>query len=121
MNQRAYFIISSSNCWLGIRLEFAGTVIIGAAALLAVLFKNPANTMFTSMAALAISYSLNTTQSLNWVVRMTTDMETQIVDVEHIEECLGCKKNKNKNHNGIYCKVMNWKTNRSIKFISLIK
>lgn len=42
-------------------------------------------------------------------------------DVEHIEECLGCKKNKNKNHNGIYCKVMNWKTNRSIKFISLIK
>lgn len=42
-------------------------------------------------------------------------------EVEHIEECLGCKKNKNKNHNGIYCKVMNWKTNRSIKFISLIK
>lgn len=41
--------------------------------------------------------------------------------IEHIEECLGCKKNKNKNHNGIYCKVMNWKTNRSIKFISLIK
>ena len=86
LNQRAYFIISSSNCWLGIRLEFAGTVIIGAAALLAVLFKNPANTMFTSMAALAISYSLNTTQALNWVVRMTTDMETQIVAVERIEE-----------------------------------
>lgn len=42
-------------------------------------------------------------------------------EIEHIEECLGCKKNKNKNHNGIYCKVMNWKTNRSIKFISLIK
>lgn len=42
-------------------------------------------------------------------------------EIEHSEECLGCKKNKNKNHNGIYCKVMNWKTNRSIKFISLIK
>ncbi len=42
-------------------------------------------------------------------------------EIEHIEECLGCKKNKNKNHNGIYCKVMNWKTNRSIKFISLVK
>lgn len=42
-------------------------------------------------------------------------------EIEHIEECLGCKKNQNKNHNGIYCKVMNWKTNRSIKFISLIK
>ena len=40
----------------------------------------------TSMAALAISYSLDTTQSLNWVVRMVTDMETQIVSVERIEE-----------------------------------
>ena len=86
LNQRAYFIISSSNCWLGIRLEFAGTVIIGAAALLAVLFKDPSNIVFTSMAALAISYSLDTTQDLNWLVRMTTDMETQIVAVERIEE-----------------------------------
>ena len=86
INQQAYFIICSSNCWLGIRLEFAGTVIIGAAALLAVIYKNPLNTVFTSMAALAISYSLDTTQDLNWLVRMTTDMETQIVAVERIEE-----------------------------------
>ena len=86
LNQRAYFIISSSNCWLGIRLEFAGTVIIGAASILAVLGKDPTNAVFTSMAALAISYSLDTTQSLNWVVRMMTDMETQIVSVERIQE-----------------------------------
>ena len=86
LNQRAYFIISSSNCWLGIRLEFAGTVIIGAATLLAVLGKDPTNAVFTSMAALAISYSLDTTQDLNWVVRMITDMETQIVSVERIQE-----------------------------------
>ena len=36
-------------------------------------------------------------------------------------ECIGCKKNKKNMHNGIYCKIMNWKTNRKIKFISLIK
>ena len=86
LNQRAYFIISSSNCWLGIRLEFAGTVIIGATALLSVIGKNPASTLFTSMAGLAISYSLDTTQSLNWLVRQVTDMETQIVSVERIQE-----------------------------------
>ena len=85
-NQRAYFIISSANCWLGLRLEFAGTIIIGAAVLLAVLGKDPSNTTFTAMAAMAISYSLDTTQSLNWVVRMATEMETQIVAVERIEE-----------------------------------
>ena len=62
-NQRAYFIISSSNCWLGLRLEFAGTIIIGAAVLLAVLGKDPMNATFTAMAAMAISYSLDTTQT----------------------------------------------------------
>ena len=85
-NQRAYFIISSSNCWLGIRLEFAGTIIIGATALLSVIQKSSLDALFTSMAALAISYSLDTTQDLNWVVRMVTDMETQIVSVERIQE-----------------------------------
>ena len=86
LNQRAYFIISSSNCWLGIRLEFAGTVIIGAAALLSVIGKNPASTLFTSMAGLAISYSLDTTQSLTWCVRLATDLATRIVSVERIQE-----------------------------------
>ena len=38
------------------------------------------------MAALAISYALDVTQTLNWVVRMATDMETQIVAVERIQE-----------------------------------
>lgn len=32
------------------------------------------------------------------------------------QECPGCKKNNNSQHTGIYCKVMNWKTKRSIKF-----
>ncbi|MEG1792449.1 MAG: restriction endonuclease subunit M [Bacilli bacterium] len=35
-------------------------------------------------------------------------------------ECIGCKKNRVTLHNGIYCKVMNWSTNRKIKFISLL-
>ena len=85
-NQRAYFIISSSNCWLGIRLEFAGTIIIGAAVLLSILRKNPLDSVFTVMAAMAITYSLDTTQDLNWLVRMATDLETQIVSVERIQE-----------------------------------
>ena len=35
--------------------------------------------------------------------------------------CKGCKKNNIKLHNGIYCKIMNWDSNRKIKFISLLK
>lgn len=36
-------------------------------------------------------------------------------------ECEGCKKNRNNIHNGIYVKIMNWSTNRKIKFISLFR
>ena len=73
-----------------------------------------------------ISWNIWQMDGLKFVIPNSCKNEKQVEltlfgDVEHIEECLGCKKNKNKNHNGIYCKVMNWKTNRSIKFISLIK
>ena len=35
--------------------------------------------------------------------------------------CQGCKTGNNKKHNGIYCKIMNWDTNRKIKFETLLK
>ena len=35
-------------------------------------------------------------------------------------ECIGCKKNNPYQHQGIYCVIMNWKTNRKNKFINLI-
>ncbi len=35
--------------------------------------------------------------------------------------CKGCKKGNIRTHNGTYCKIMNWKTNRKMKFISLFK
>ena len=41
-------------------------------------------------------------------------------DEEEPEECPGCLKNNIHKHSGIYCKIINWETKRSIKFISLI-
>lgn len=35
-------------------------------------------------------------------------------------QCEGCQKGDNKKHNGIYCKIMNWNTNRKIKFTTLL-
>ena len=37
INQRAYFLNFSANCWLGVRLELIGCLIVFGAALLAVL------------------------------------------------------------------------------------
>ena len=39
-NQRAYFLNFSANCWLAVRLELAGTLIITMTALFAVLSRD---------------------------------------------------------------------------------
>lgn len=42
-------------------------------------------------------------------------------DEEEREDCPGCAKNDNSKHTGIYCYIMDWSTNKRVKFISLIK
>ena len=42
-------------------------------------------------------------------------------EIEHEEFCEGCKKNNPKKHNGIYCYVMDWETNKKVKFVNLLK
>ncbi len=89
-------------------------------------FNKKPNIELVKKIAEIISWNIWQMDGLKFVIPNSCKNEKKIEltlfgDIEHIEECLGCKKNKPKNHNGIYCKVMNWKTNRSIKFISLIE
>ena len=37
------------------------------------------------------------------------------------EYCMGCKNGDNHNHNGIYCKIKDWKNNKIVRFIDLMK
>ncbi|KAH8293076.1 hypothetical protein KR044_000492 [Drosophila immigrans] len=71
-----------ANRWLAIRLEMVGNLIILFASLFAVLGgqSNP------GLVGLSVSYALQVTQTLNWLVRMSSDIETNIVSVERIKE-----------------------------------
>ena len=40
---------------------------------------------------------------------------------EKINKCEGCQKNDIKSHNGIYCKIKDWQTGGTLKFVSLLK
>ncbi|KAG7263587.1 hypothetical protein CRUP_035570 [Coryphaenoides rupestris] len=44
------------------------------------------DTLDSGMVGLSISYALNVTQTLNWLVRMTSELETNIVAVERVSE-----------------------------------
>ncbi|KAF0685074.1 Aste57867_23002 [Aphanomyces stellatus] len=84
-NQRAYFLKFTSNCWLALRLEFAGTMVATAAALFAVWgHESHGGVAFASLAGVALSYAFDMTQGLNWSVRMLSTIQTQMVSVERI-------------------------------------
>ena len=40
---------------------------------------------------------------------------------ETVQKCEGCVKNNIHKHNGIYCKIKDWKENKVLTFVSLIK
>lgn len=78
-----YYPSIIANRWLAVRLEMVGNLIILFAALFAILSRD---TMDAGMVGLSVSYALQITQTLNWLVRMTSEVETNIVAVERIKE-----------------------------------
>jgi ABC-type multidrug transport system fused ATPase/permease subunit len=86
--QHAYFLTFSAQSWLAVRLELVGTFIVTFTCLSAVAERvaSGSDEAFAGLAGLAISYSLSVTQSLNWSVRMASDMEADMVAVERILE-----------------------------------
>jgi ABC-type multidrug transport system fused ATPase/permease subunit len=86
--QHAYFLVCAAQSWLAVRLELVGTLIIVFACLSAVAqhMYFGADPVFAGLAGLAISYSMGVTQSLNWSVRMASDMEANMVAVERVQE-----------------------------------
>ncbi|KDR65747.1 hypothetical protein GALMADRAFT_232908 [Galerina marginata CBS 339.88] len=83
LNQICYLPSISVNRWLAVRLEFVGALIILTVASLSV------SALITTgvdagLVGLVLSYALNTTSSLNWVVRSASEVEQNIVSVERI-------------------------------------
>lgn len=85
-NLRAYYPSISANRWLAVRLEFIGSVIILAAASFPILSVATGVKLSAGMVGLSMSYALQITQSLNWIVRQTVEVETNIVSVERVLE-----------------------------------
>ncbi|KYO39998.1 multidrug resistance-associated protein 1 [Alligator mississippiensis] len=83
INQKSVFSWIVSNRWLAIRLDFVGNLVVFFAVLLAVITRD---SLDSGIVGLSVSSALNITQTLNWLVRMTSELETNIVAVERVHE-----------------------------------
>ncbi|XP_011906852.1 PREDICTED: canalicular multispecific organic anion transporter 1 isoform X2 [Cercocebus atys] len=82
-NQKCVFSWIISNRWLAIRLELVGNLIVFFSALMMVIYRD---TLSGDTVGFVLSNALNITQTLNWLVRMTSEIETNIVAAERITE-----------------------------------
>lgn len=76
--------------------------------------------------AYIISWNIFQMDGLKYVIPYSCKNEERInytLFGDEVEkyECEGCKKDNPHMHNGVYVKVMNWQTNRKVKFISILK
>lgn len=69
--------------WLAIRLEIIGSFVILFSALFSVLGRE---TISPALVGLSITYALQITQILSWLVMITSEVETNIVAIERMEE-----------------------------------
>ena len=80
------FNFRSTNRWLSVRLQTIGATIVLATAMLTLATMNTKKQLSSGMVGLLMSYSLEVTGSLTWIVRTTVMIETNIVSVERIVE-----------------------------------
>uniref|UniRef100_A0A3Q2TZ33 ABC-type glutathione-S-conjugate transporter n=1 Tax=Fundulus heteroclitus TaxID=8078 RepID=A0A3Q2TZ33_FUNHE len=82
-NLKTIYFRIMSNRWLAIRLQFLGNLVVFFAALFAVISRDSID---SGLVGLSISYALNVTLTLHLVVRLTSELETNIVAVERVSE-----------------------------------
>lgn len=68
-----------ANRWLAVRLEMVGALVVLFACLFAILARE---TIKAAVVGLSVSYSLQISQTLSFLVRMTAEVETNIVAIE---------------------------------------
>ncbi|CAM1314159.1 ABCC3 (predicted) [Pycnogonum litorale] len=82
-NHRCFFPTVMANRWLSVRLEFVANCVILFTALFAVYSREMID---AGTVGLTVSYAMNLTAELLWVVRNASDLEINMVSVERILE-----------------------------------
>ncbi|KAL3857797.1 hypothetical protein ACJMK2_012432 [Sinanodonta woodiana] len=110
-HQVFFFAGQAIQRWRGVRLDFLGSFIALAASIFAVLSDSSTG----GLVGLSISYALQFTTALNYMVRRAGELETNIVSVERIKQYtqLDCESEENAH---LYVIPKGWPEKGEIKF-----
>ncbi|XP_077866270.1 ATP-binding cassette sub-family C member 9-like [Saccoglossus kowalevskii] len=82
-NNIAFLFMKTINIWLGIRLDFIGSLMVLLVGLIA-LVTVALGSIQSSWVGLTLTYALAAATNMNWMVRQTADMEMQMNAVERV-------------------------------------
>lgn len=85
-NLRSLFMLRSINRWLSVRLQFIGSIIIWTSSSMLIYKSTTTSPVSAGMAGFVMSYALQITDSLKTMVRMSAEVEANIVSVERCFE-----------------------------------
>jgi len=83
-NQQCYMPAMTINRWLAVRLEFLGSCLMFSTAVSSVTALLLSRNIDAGMVGLLMTYTINVTGSLNWLVRSASEVEQNIVSVERV-------------------------------------
>lgn len=109
---RAQVTASAASCWLGMRLQFLGAIIVGGAGILTAL--TSAHTSSPGMVGLAISYALSISGLLAGVLNAFSETEQEMIAVERVGQYL--KLPEEPNSDGTADAPFSWPHQGVIKF-----
>jgi len=119
-NQRAFF---AQRCacdrWLPVRLETVGNTIVLVVALLGT---TKANTPTAPFVGLVLSFALDITGLLSWVVRQWSELETAVIAVERVQEYTSLADEEDtgaKTRDGVIPPPPGWPSGGAISFQAL--
>ncbi len=89
-------------------------------------FHEPLEQKYILEIAEILSWNIFQMDGLKYVIPLSCHEEEKLqlslfIEFEEKPEfCLGCRNGDNLKHNGIYCKIKDWRANKTIRFIDLI-
>ncbi|CEF71103.1 ATP-binding cassette sub-family C member 8 [Strongyloides ratti] len=116
-NMKIHYLRICGDRWLGVRLEFIGNCVLVIMVIICVIFKEINWITNSSLIALAITYSLGISETLNFLVRELNELEKNVISVERLLEYSKIETEPELNDKNIekYC-TENWPNNGEIIF-----